>query len=108
MAVCAFVRSLLRCRSLPVETGQDALLELTETVIRSVTKEIRSELEVLYELALHHATGDEKRYLPIILERIRLGSLAELMQERFRDEKEIIPVLSDMAECLRSNLSYSR
>ena len=34
MAVCAFIRSLLRCRSLPVETDQDALLALTEDAIQ--------------------------------------------------------------------------
>ena len=34
MAVCAFIRSLLRCPSLPVETDQDTLLALTEDAIQ--------------------------------------------------------------------------
>jgi hypothetical protein len=107
MAVCAFVRSLLRCRSLPVETDQETLRSLTDTVIRSGTKEIQPELEVLYEYALRHATGDELYYLPVIQERIRHGSLAQIMQDRFHHEKNIIPVLQDFAGCLRCNQPYT-
>jgi hypothetical protein len=107
MAVCAFVRSLLRCRSLPVETDHDALLALMDTVIRSGTAEIRPELEKLYERALLHATDDERQYLPVIRERIRNGCLAEQIGERFRDDRNIFPVLHDMAGCLRHNRSYS-
>jgi hypothetical protein len=108
MAVCAFVRSLLRCRSLQVETGQDALRELMETAIRTGTATLRPELEKLYERAWLHATDDEKQYLPVIDERIRHGSLAEVISNRFRREKEIVPVLRDMAGCLQNNRSYSR
>jgi hypothetical protein len=107
MAVCAFIRSLLRCRSLPVPTGQDELLDLTETVIRTGTAGIRPELDTLYQHALRHATPDERNYLPVIQDRIHNGNLAELMQERFCQEKNIIPALSDMAGCLRDNRSYS-
>jgi hypothetical protein len=107
MAVCAFVRALLRCRSIPLETDHDALLELTETVIRTGTGAIRPELEALYERALRHATEDERHYLPLIAERIHRGSLAELMRDRFRKERSVIPVLRDMAGCLRSNHHYS-
>jgi gamma-glutamylcysteine synthetase len=108
MAVCAFVRSLLRSRSLPIETDQDALLDLTDTVIRSGTAEIQTELNELYGRALRHATDDEKQYLPVIHDRIVHGSLAQQMEERFRDDRDIVPVLHDMAGCLRKNLSYSR
>jgi hypothetical protein len=106
MAVCAFVRSLLRCRSLPVETDQDALLALMETVIRTGTRDIRPELKNLYEHAFRHATEDERTYLPVIEERIRHGSLAELMAERLNKGEGIIPVLEDMALCLRDNTIY--
>jgi hypothetical protein len=106
MAVCAFVKSLLRCRSLPVETDHDALLELTETVIHTGTADIQPELEALYERALHTATMDEKPYLPIIAKRISNGSLAQQMTQRFHAEKNIIPVLRDMAGCLLHNTSY--
>jgi hypothetical protein len=108
MAVCAFVRSLLRCRALPVRTDQDDLLLLMDTVIQSGTKEIQPELEALYAHALRQATDDERVYLPIIEDRIRNGCLAELMQDRFKKENEIVPVLEDMAACLRCNQPYTR
>jgi gamma-glutamylcysteine synthetase len=106
MAVCAFVRSLLRSRTLPVETGQDELLDLMDTVIRTGTAEIRPELEALYTRAWHHATDDERHYLPVIAERIRHGSLAERIADRYRDDGGILPVLADMAGCLRQNRSF--
>ena len=108
MAVCAFVTSLLRCRSLPVEKDQEALVALMDEVIRGGTNGIRPELEVLYDHALRAATDDERVYLPIIRDRIQNGSLAELMQDRFREEGAILPVLGDMAACLRCNQPYSR
>jgi hypothetical protein len=107
MAVCAFVRALLRCRSLPVETGQDALLGLLEEAIRDGTAAFRPELERLYTAAWRHATDDERLYLPVIQERIRRGSLAELIRERFRRDHAISPLLADMAECLKTNRPYS-
>ncbi len=106
MAVCAFIRALLRCRSLPVVTDQDTLLDLTATAIRGGTAGLRPELEALYGRALAHATPEEKRYLPVIADRIRSGSLAELMQDRIRNDRSVLPVLGDMARCLRENRSY--
>jgi hypothetical protein len=106
MAVCAFVRSLLRCRSLPVETEAGALLALTETAIRDGTRGLRPELLKLYEIAWRHATDDERRYLPVIRQRITEGSLAELMRVRVEREGEIVPILSDMAACLQKNQPY--
>ncbi|MCK9632687.1 MAG: glutamate-cysteine ligase family protein [Methanoregula sp.] len=106
MAVCAFIRSLLRCRSLPVETDQDALLALTEVAIRDGTAGMREELGQLYDAAWRHATVDERHYLPVIRERIDRGSLAELMSERISKGEELTPILSEMAECLRTNRSY--
>jgi hypothetical protein len=108
MAVCAFVRSLLRCRTLPVETDQGSLLDLMETAIRTGTAGLRPELAKLYERAWAHATEDERRYLPVIEERIRHGSLSEMIRDRFRHDKEIVPVLRDMAGCLRHNRPYHR
>ena len=107
MAVCAFVRALLRCRSLPVETDQDALLGLLEEAIRDGTAAFRPELERLYAAAWRHATEDERHYLPVIHERILRGSLAELVRDRFRRDHGISPILVDMAECLKANRSYS-
>ena len=106
MAVCAFVRALLRCRSLPVETDQESLIALMEAAIRGGTAMLRPELEQLYASAWQKATDDERRYLPVILNRIQNGSLAEQITSRFREERDIVPILSDMAHCLRFNIPY--
>jgi len=107
MAVCAFVRSLLRTRSLPLETDQDALLDLTETAIQKGTAGLRPELERIYDAAWKHGTEDERLYLPIIKERIEHGSLAELISERYRKEKDMIPIMADLSACLRENRPYT-
>ncbi len=106
MAVCAFVRSLLRCRTLPVETDQTALLALTELAIRDGTRGLKPGLEKLYDEAWKHATDDERQFLPVILQRIRKGSLAELMRDRYEKNPDIIPILSDMAASLQKNQPY--
>jgi hypothetical protein len=106
MAVCAFIRSLLRCPSLPVEADQDALLDLTEEAIRGGTAGLRPELEHLYSRAWAHATAEERFYLPFIEERIGHGSLAELGREGFEREREILPVLGDLAHALKTNTPY--
>jgi len=106
MAVCAFIRSLLRCPSLPVETEQDALLALTEEAIREGTASFRPELQGLYTRAWSHATAEERLYLPFIRERIEHGSLAELIDNRFEREREIGPILSDLAMALKTNRPY--
>jgi hypothetical protein len=104
MAVCAFIRSLLRCKSLPVETDQDALLALTEEAIRQGTAGLRPELQELYTRAWGHATPEERLYLPFIKERIEHGSLAELVRDRYEREREIVPVLKDLARALKTNV----
>jgi glutamate---cysteine ligase / carboxylate-amine ligase len=106
MAVCAFVRSLLRCPALPLESDQSALLELTDQAIRNGTRELRPELNHLYDAAWKHATDDERQYLPIIRERITRGSLAECIRERYEKEQDIIPILADMAISLKMNSPY--
>jgi hypothetical protein len=108
MAVCAFVRSLLRCTTLPVETDQDTLYALTEDAIRHGTAAFRPELEQLYDAAWSQATDDERVYLPIIKNRIGQGSLAELFRDRVLKDGEIIPVLTDLAMCLKTNTPYQR
>ncbi len=46
------------------------------------------------------------RYLPLVGKRIELGSLAELMAQRFRETGEIKPLLAEMEWCLRENRPY--
>lgn len=106
MAFVAFVSSLLRCTTLPVESDQDALLALTETAIRKGTAGLRPELEVLYSHAWRKATAEEQQYLPVIRDRIASGSLAEQIAERYRREQAIEPILADLSGCLRKNRPY--
>ncbi len=106
MAVCAFVRALVRCQTLPVETDQDALLSCMEDAIRSGTRTLRPELEKLYTSAWKRATDEERKYLPVIENRICEGSLAEQIAHRYTKEREIVPILNDMAHCLRFNSPY--
>lgn len=106
MAVTAFVLSLLRCRDLPLEKDQDALLALTEEAIAKGTEAFRQELEKLYDLALQHATEDQRRYLPHIKRRIEKGSLAELLSTRYKSKGSITPLLRDLEYCLRENIPY--
>ena len=106
MAVCAFISSLLRCGSLPVEQDQDALLALTEDAIQQGTAGLRPELLKLYTKAWGHATGEERLYLPFVKERIEHGSLAELVRERFEREGKIVPILADLARALKTNMPY--
>ena len=106
MAVCAFVRSLVRCPVLSLESDQCALLELTDHAIQNGTKDLRPELNRLYDAAWKHATEDERQYLPVIRQRIRQGSLAECISRRHEEEHEILPILSDMAMSLKMNSPY--
>ena len=106
MAVCAFVQSLMRCPTLPVFQDRDDLLEATECAIRDGTARVKTELRVLFNEAWNHATAEERLYLPIIANRIEQGSLAELIRDRYKREGNIIPILTDMAMCLKMNIPY--
>jgi hypothetical protein len=61
----------------------------------------------LFYTAWDHATDDERQYLHIIRQRIDQGSLAELVTRRYKKEQEIIPVLEELAMCLKNNTPYS-
>ena len=106
MAVAAFVRALLRCPSLPVETGQEELLSLTEEAIKKGTAAFRPELGRLYRLAWQRATADERQYLPVMENRILQGSIAEQIADRHRTTKKLHPILADLAYSLLSNDPY--
>jgi hypothetical protein len=106
MAVCAFVRSLLRCPVLPLASDQTDLLALTDCAICKGTGELKSELDRLYNTAWNHATGEERGYLPVIRQRIERGSLAERISQRYEEEQEIVPILAELAMCLKTNAPY--
>ncbi len=106
MAVCAFIMALLRTE-LELEEDEDHLYSMLEDGISGGVAAMRPELEGLYARAERNATKEELRYLPLIRNRIEQGSLAELMVQRLKEEKEILPMLSRMAWCLKENIPYS-
>jgi hypothetical protein len=106
MAILALLMALLRSPVLPVESDHDELLSLTETAIRKGTAGLRPELETLFHHAWHHATTEERQYLPVIEHRITHGSLSEQIAERYLKEQKIEPILTDMAASLRKNAPY--
>jgi len=108
MAVCAFTRSLLRCRKLDLPSDRDTLLALLEDAIRDGTKTLRPDLERLYALAWDHATADERQYLPFIRERIAHGSLAELIRDRMEAGSAPGSLLPELSACLSTNRPFLR
>lgn len=106
MALCAFVRALARARDLPIEEDRDSLVAMTESAIRSGTAGLEDELAALYRRAAKAATADERRYLPLVRERIENGSLGQVLAERFRDTGDLQGIMNDLAMCLVENRPY--
>lgn len=105
MAVSAFLLALLRS-DLELEEDESGLTALLETAMKGGVSELLPELEKLYAVAAKNSTEEEMRYLPLVSKRIELGSLAELMAQRFRETGEIKPLLAEMEWCLRENRPY--
>jgi glutamate---cysteine ligase / carboxylate-amine ligase len=105
MAVTAFVLALLRA-DLNLEDDHDALLDMNEAAIRGGTASCRTELRHLYWEALRAATGEERKYLPLIKRRIEQGSIAELMDQHVKDGEGVRDVAKAMAACLRTNTPF--
>jgi len=105
MALCAFIMALLRSE-VKLEEDEGHLYSMLEDGICRGVAGMRPELERLYSLAKRNATKEELRYLSLIGKRIEQGSLAELMIQRLKEEKEIEPMLSRMAWCLKENIPY--
>ena len=106
MAVCAFLRALVRAK-VSVETDRDVLLELTEHAIREGTTELQPELQRLLQYAWNAASNDEKKYLQIIDDRITHGSVAEQMHEQFKETGDMMEIMASMEEALRTNRPYT-
>jgi hypothetical protein len=60
----------------------------------------------LHERVWSYATPDERLYLPFIRDRIGHGSLAELVRGRFERERNLQPVLEDLALALETNTPW--
>jgi gamma-glutamyl:cysteine ligase YbdK (ATP-grasp superfamily) len=106
MAFSAFARALLRADLSGLEQDRDTLLEMTEQAICHGTSALYPELLRLYRAAERFASPDERRYLPLVRERIEEGSLAELLVRDWRDERDLPSLMSRLAGCLRTNVPY--
>lgn len=106
MAICAFLRALVRARDIPIETDRDILLDLTELAIQKGTRKVQPELERLLTYAWNAATIEEKKYLPIIEDRIIHGSIAEQMQKELKKTGDMTEIIANMGDALRTNQPY--
>jgi len=107
IAICAFVRSLLRNPPPWLEEDRDELLDLTEEAIYHGTSRMKPELEKLFSAALDSATAEERLYLPVIESRIREGSLAEQMLASWDRTHDLPGIMGRMEASLRENRPYS-
>lgn len=106
MAVCAFLMALVRAGEVQLETDRDMLLELTELAIRKGTRSLQPELESLLRCAYNKATKEEKKYLRIIEDRINFGSVGEQIQNKFKKTGDMMEIMHNMKEALRTNRPY--
>jgi gamma-glutamyl:cysteine ligase YbdK (ATP-grasp superfamily) len=102
MAMAAFLLALLRA-NVRLDENEGALRLLLEEAIRHGTQNLKPELQKLFGVASRHATEEEKGYLPLIDERIEQGSLAEVLQRRFRQTGRMAPLLEEAAASLMTN-----
>ncbi len=106
MAITAFLLALLRSE-IALEEDDGALRALLEEAMHHGVCGLRPELERLYEAAQRSATDEERRYLPLVAERIEAGSLAENMAQKFHETGEIEPLLAEMEWALKENRPYT-
>ena len=107
MAFSAFLLALLRS-DLTLEEDESTLRGMLEEAMRCGVAGMRPELEKLLAQAEKSATAEEKRYLPLVAERIEQGSLAEIMVQKLKETNgRIEPILEQMQWCLKENRPYS-
>jgi len=106
MALCAFIRALLRADLLGLESDRRALLEMTGQAIARGTAGLEPELLRLFRMAERHAAPGERPYLPFIRERIVGGSPAELLMDDWRDSRDLPAIMDKAAVCLSTNTPY--
>ncbi|MDD1716539.1 MAG: glutamate-cysteine ligase family protein [Methanolinea sp.] len=108
MALCAFLRSLLRAGDPGLPVDQKSLLELTEVAIRKGTMTLGPELSALYRKAESCATAEERSYLPLIRTRIEEGCLAQVLLDEFRETRDLQGIMAKASRCLFENEPYTR
>ncbi|MCU0633212.1 MAG: glutamate-cysteine ligase family protein [Methanolinea sp.] len=106
MALCAFVRALLRTGNLPLEEDRKSLLEMAEQAISFGTAGLEDELNVLFRRAEQAATPEERHYLTLVKTRIDEGSLGQILLERFEDTGDLQGIMQDLSVCLKENRPY--
>lgn len=106
MALAAFIRALLRADLTGLEQDRDELIDMTERSIRDGTAGCRDELLRLCRHAERAAAPDERRYLPLIRERIEEGSVAELVVRDWRENRDLPALMDRLATCLQENVPY--
>lgn len=106
MALCAFIRALMRAGDAPLEEDQRSLLAMTEDAIHRGTAGLEDELSRLFRHATDAATPEERRYLPLVGSRIEEGCLASVLVERYRETGDLKGIMGELAGCLKENRPY--
>jgi len=107
IAICAFVKALLREPLSWLEEDRDQLVDLAQEAIDFGTARLKPELMRLYSSALESSNPDERRYLPLIETRIRDGSLAEQMLATWERSHDLLPIMNRMEYSLRENRPFT-
>ena len=106
MALCAFIRALMRAGDAPLEEDQRSLLAMTEDAIHRGTAGLEDELSRLFRHATDAATPEERHYLPLVGSRIEEGCLASVLVERYRETGDLKGIMGELAGCLKENRPY--
>jgi Arc/MetJ-type ribon-helix-helix transcriptional regulator len=124
VALSCYVRAALRgmLKQKPENLPLEVLVKDYNAIVKAgfsaqtrnpLGKTARQICQHYYNLALEHATADEKKYLWLIKRRIDEGSLSEIIREHVRcrsqktDYQEaIVTVYSKLINCLINNEPY--
>jgi len=106
MAVTALIRALLRVKDLSLEEDRDALLSLLSVASEKGVGPLGPELGRLLDRAVPVFPKEDQVFIPFLRRRVEGGSLAEIICANHGRDKEILPLLSRLEECLLQNTSY--
>jgi Glutamate-cysteine ligase family 2(GCS2) len=124
VALSCFIRALLRglVKEKPEFTSHDTLVRDFRSIVRhglgakvqrSCGQTARQVCQHLLQIALDHASDEEKIYLPIVRKRIEQGNLSCIIRERVKRKAQrtgfreaIISVYSELMKSLMDNQPY--